>query len=123
MNPTDSTQPHFALAAGALAAAAAPDVSPEIPFPEMLPALTPTERDNLAHELIKEQINSINLWADNNRREAKWESFWFWALKVPVIVATAGYGLIPSGWELALAGAVSAACVLIDGLYRPRQFA
>ena len=29
-------------------------------------------------------INSIILWAENNRCEAKWESFWFWALKVPV---------------------------------------
>lgn len=69
-------------------------------------------------------INSIILWAENNRCEAKWESFWFWALKVPVIVASAGYGLMLNlnlDWELALTGAVSAACVLIDGLYRPER--
>jgi hypothetical protein len=78
-----------------------------------------TDANKGAHELLQWQIDSINLWAESNRREASQESFWFWALKVPVIVATAGYGLIPNGWMLALAGAVSAACVLIDGLYRP----
>ncbi len=119
MSPTDSTKTPSALAAGVLAA---PAVSPEMPFPDMPCAATPMEAGKLAHELLKEQINSINLWAENNRREAKWESFWFWALKMPVIVASAGYGLMLNlnlDWELALAGAVSAACVLIDGLYRP----
>lgn len=118
MNSTDSTQPLSALtSAGALSAPCAPE--PE-PLASPISAATPKEAGNLAHELLQGQINSINLWADNNRREAKWESFWFWALKVPVIVASAGYGLIPKdGLELALAGAVSAACVLIDGLYRP----
>lgn len=117
MNSTDSTQPPSALVAmGALSAPSAPEPEP-LPSPDR--AVTPMGADNLAHELLQGQIDSINRWADNNRREAKWESFWFWALKVPVIVATAGYGLIPNGWVLALAGAVSAACVLIDGLYRP----
>lgn len=119
MNPTDSTLTPSALTADVLAA---PAVSPEMPLPDMPYASTPMEAGKLAHELLKEQINSINLWANNNRHEAKWDSFWFWALKVPVIVASAGYGLMLNlnlGWELALAGAVSAACVLIDGLYRP----
>lgn len=120
MNPVNPPQNLSSLSVGARPAAATPD-------PRTLPggvseAETPIEAGQLAHELLKEQIDSINLWAKNNRSEAKWESFWFWALKVPVIVASAGYGLMLKlnlGSELALAGAVSAACVLIDGLYRP----
>lgn len=116
MIPTDTPKAPPALTGNVLAA---PCAAPVGPLSDIPPAAAPAERSKLAHELLQGQIDSINLWADNNRREAKWESFWFWALKVPVIVATAGYGLIPAGWELALAGAVSATCVLIDGLYRP----
>lgn len=121
MDPINPPQAPSGLTAGVLPAPAS------VPRPALLPspALSPTapvERDCRAHEILQEQIDSINLWAENNRREAKWELFWFWALKVPVIVASAGYGLMLKlnlSWELALAGAVSAACVLIDGLYRP----
>ena len=57
-----------------------------------------------------------------NRAEARREQILFWALKIPVIAASAGYGAMLSfGWKEALAiwGAVASACVLIDGCYRP----
>lgn len=121
MNRPDSPQiPSALLAASGLSAPCAQD--PPGPLLRPFPAKTPTENGKHAHELLQGQIDSINLWAENNRSEAKWESFWFWALKLPVIVATAGYGVMLNlgwDWELALVGAVSAACVLIDGLYRP----
>ncbi|WP_332776484.1 hypothetical protein [Polaromonas sp.] len=121
MSPTNPPQNPSALTAGVRPAAAiAPELGP-LPGPAINPK-APAEWGKRAHELLQEQIDSINLWANKNRREAKWESFWFWVLKVPVIVASAGYGLMLNlnlNWELALAGAVSAACVLIDGLYRP----
>lgn len=71
---------------------------------------------------LAEQIDGINQWAKANRREARWEAFWFWALKVPVIVATAGYGLLAKNVGdngLAWAGAIAAGCVFIDGFFRP----
>lgn len=77
---------------------------------------------------LAEQIDGINQWAKANLREARWELFWFWALKAPVMIATAGYGLLArydNQNGLAWAGAISAGCVLIDGFFRPgmlRQF-
>lgn len=82
---------------------------------------TASTRIRIPRELA-EQIDGINQWAKANRREARWELFWFWALKVPVIVATVGYGLLAeydSAEGLAWAGAISAGSVLIDGLFRP----
>lgn len=85
-------------------------------------ALAPAGRSHLARQLLQEQISSINTWAERNRREARRETYLFWALKAPVIVVSAAFGLMLElqwDWPLTLAGAVSAACVLIDGLYRP----
>lgn len=96
--------------------------TPAKPAPLPVPAAFPNDPGKLAHKMLQEQIDSISLWADLNHREAKWETFWFWGLKVPVIVSSAGYGLLfnlSQGWPLAFAGAVSATCVLIDGIYRP----
>ncbi len=84
------------------------------------PAGIPVD-DKMPVELVV-QLDLIRDWALANRDEAKWEAVWFWALKIPVIVASAGYGaLMKFGWEEALAvcGAFASACVLIDGFYRP----
>lgn len=105
-----------ALTANVLSAAATPD------RPHTVMAAAASLRTTTMPRELAEQIDGINQWAKANRREAKWESFWFWALKVPVIVATAGYGLLAKNDNyngLAWAGATSAACVLIDGLFRP----
>jgi hypothetical protein len=89
---------------------------------DIMAALPPASiRIPIPRELA-EQIDGINQWAKANRREARWESVWFWALKVPVIVATAGYGLLAknvSAEGIAWVGAISAGCVLVDGLLRP----
>jgi hypothetical protein len=72
-------------------------------------------------ELV-EQIKRIDQWAQSNHRQAQRERILFWALKIPVIMATAGYGvMIKFGWDtaLALSGGLASACVLIEGLYRP----
>ncbi|MEQ1864853.1 MAG: hypothetical protein ABL996_09390 [Micropepsaceae bacterium] len=85
-------------------------------------ALTPSAHSGLARQLLQEQITSINAWAESNRREARWETLLFWALKAPVIGVSAGYALMHQlhwDWQLTVAGAISALCVLIDGLYRP----
>ncbi len=113
-DPNPPPQP-TALMAKMQPAAAAPERS-ERAIPR---ALTPVVA--MPQELA-EQIDGINQWAKANRSEARWETFWFWALKIPVVVATAGYGLLaknigPDG--MAWAGAISAACVLIDGYFRP----
>ena len=111
-NPPD---PLAALAAGHLSAAATSD-RPERVFEAA--ALESTVI--LMPRKLAVQIDEINQWAKANRREAMGESFWFWALKIPVIVATAGYGLLANNANgLAWAGAIAAACVLIDGLFRP----
>jgi hypothetical protein len=109
-----------ALQNGPLSAPAAAPMP--LPLDGLPPAMTPVWRDGLARRLLQEQITSINTWAESNRREARWETLLFWALKAPVICVSAGYALMHQlhwDWQLTVAGAISALCVLIDGLYRP----
>jgi hypothetical protein len=72
-------------------------------------------------ELV-EQLKNIQKWALGNRRQARREAVLFWSLKIPIIVASAGYGVaIKFGWEngLAIAGLLAAGCTMIDGFYQP----
>ena len=114
---SNQTQGAPALSASHHPAAAAP------PFPER-PAAPPAEEpvDNKMPVELVGQLSLIRDWAWANRDEAKRETVWFWLLKIPVIVASAGYGAMLKfdwQWELAACGALASACVLIDGLSRP----
>ena len=101
-----------------LSAPAAPDWPRIPPVPA---ARTPIPLDKTPAELA-EHLNRIIQWGEANRAEARREEILFWALKIPVIIATAGYGLmISKDWKTALAvcGALASACALIEGFYRP----
>lgn len=71
---------------------------------------------------LHNQFQLIKQWAEANRREAVRETVLYWALKVPVIIASAGYGAMmyyELKWMIAVAGAIASACALIDGIYKP----
>ncbi len=85
-------------------------------------ALTPISYKMPAE--LAEHLSGIIKWGEANRVDARREKIFFWALKMPVIIATAGYGvMIKFGLEysLAISGAIASVFALIDGLYRPGE--
>ena len=70
----------------------------------------------------REKLQGIEKWALANQRESRIETFQFWSLKIPVIVASAGSSIMVKynlDLTLIIAGALSGACVLVDGITRP----
>jgi hypothetical protein len=68
---------------------------------------------------LKDQLTSLETWAQGNRRDSKWDAMRFWALKIPAIVVSAGSG-VSAYFKLnslaVIGGAVASLCVLIDAL-------
>jgi hypothetical protein len=70
---------------------------------------------NLRHHLLE-----LEQWAQENRRDAFWDTLAFWSLKIPAILAAASAGV----WAYfgltavsVIAGAVASVCVIIDGIH------
>jgi hypothetical protein len=107
----------------------APAPPPPSPPPELmavpehqgLPAESHSPADgaplpvNLRHHLLE-----LEQWAQENRRDAFWDTLAFWSLKIPAILAAASAG-VWAHFELTavsvIAGAVASACVIIDGIH------
>lgn len=73
---------------------------------------------------LAEHIKVIAKWGKKNNEESRREAIYFWALKIPVIIATSSYGaMLHFGFEpgLAILGAIASAFTLIDGFYRPGE--
>jgi hypothetical protein len=67
---------------------------------------------------LREQLIDLESWAQGNRRDAKWDTVKFWALKIPAIVVSAGSGVF-AYFKPAVAvvgGAIASLCVLIGAL-------
>lgn len=106
------------------------EVPPSHPLPAApaqihVPVATPVEAGSGNIDMppqLRDKLISIQEWAKKNQQESQFETFLFWCLKVPVIVASAGAAVfVKFNFDLLVIvlGAVSAACVLIDGLARP----
>jgi len=68
---------------------------------------------------LQEQLMDLETWAQANRRDAKWDTVKFWALKIPAIVVSAGSGVFAYfkvDSVAVIGGAVASLCVLIDAL-------
>jgi len=68
---------------------------------------------------LREQMDTYKRWADDDRRDARRDTFAFWSLKVPAIAVSAGasaFAYFKLDAVAVIAGAVASACVLIDGL-------
>ena len=68
---------------------------------------------------LKDQLTSLENWAQANRRDSQWDAVKFWALKIPAIVVSAGSG-VSAYFNLhsvaVIGGSVASLCVLIDSL-------
>lgn len=65
------------------------------------------------------QFTALETWALANRRDSRWDTIKFCALKIPAIAVSAGSG-VAAYFKLdslaVIAGAVASLCVLIDAL-------
>ncbi len=65
------------------------------------------------------QFKTLEEWAQANLRDARWDAFRFWMLKIPAILVSVGSGVF-AHYKLdnvaVVAGAVGSLCVLMDGL-------
>ena len=120
--PTAAAGPERELPALAVTATGAAAAGPEgVSFVAASAAATPYHAEEMP-EPLRRQFQYIYQWANDNLHEAKQETFSYWALKAPVIIASAGYGALlyfKLDSYVALAGAIASACALIDGIYRP----
>src|SRR5664280_1059969 len=102
-----------------------PGAQAQAPAQIHVPVATPVEAGSGNIDMppqLRDKLISIQEWAKKNQQESQFETFLFWCLKVPVIVASAGAAVfVKFNFDLLVIvlGAVSAACVLIDGLARP----
>ena len=73
-------------------------------------------------EVLRDQVDELEDWAQRNRSEVLWDTFWFWLLKLPAIVLSASAGITAfyklEGVSVVLS-AVASFCVLIDAI-KPR---
>jgi hypothetical protein len=64
-------------------------------------------------------MSELEEWALSNKRDARWDTISFWALKTPAMAASVGAGVFAyRGWELVpiVVVAVGSFCILLDGL-------
>jgi hypothetical protein len=68
---------------------------------------------------LVDQIQNLETWAQDNKRDAKLDTFRFWMLKTPAILVSASSGIFAHFKLDAVAvitGAIASLCVLIDAL-------
>lgn len=69
---------------------------------------------------FQDQLNELEVWAQANRKESRRDTFGFWILKAPAIMASTGSGIlayIDIKLVGLIAGFIAAVCVLIDAAY------
>src|SRR4051794_21830159 len=71
-------------------------------------------------QLLDEYLAHLESWAEGNRKDARRDTWAFWSLKIPAILASAST-VVWSHFHLSsvsvICGAIASACVLIDGLH------
>jgi hypothetical protein len=84
--------------------------------------LGPAPEYVLAEEMpskLKNYYHHLMSWAEANKRDARLDTFRFWALKTPALISAAGAGVL-SYFQLpsvsVVASAVASFCIAIDGL-------
>jgi hypothetical protein len=69
---------------------------------------------------LKHLFEELEIWAVANRRDSRLDARRFWMLKIPAIIVAASGGIFAyfkPGILSVIAGAISSACVLLDGIY------
>lgn len=73
-------------------------------------------------EPLISQLQEFEIWATANQKAARRETIFYWLLKIPVILLSAGAGVFAClEWKLipVISGSIASPRVLIDGL-QPR---
>lgn len=92
------------------------------------PALAPVEAGVLRppslsgdpREILVAHMRSLEQWALDNQKDARRDSWSFWAFKAPAILASASAGVWAHfGWVTigVVLGAIASLCVIVDGIY------
>jgi hypothetical protein len=79
---------------------------------------TPVAPAGMPSELAQ-QMEEYRIWAEDNKSDAKRDAIRFWGLKIPAILTSASSSALAyfnARGIAVVAGAVAAACVLVDGL-------
>lgn len=69
---------------------------------------------------MSDELHDLEDWAAQNLRDSRQESFRYWLLKLPALLASASAGIFAYlQWNMTalIVGALGSICVLIDGLY------
>lgn len=86
-----------------------------------MPAVSPSCAELMPKDL-QDVLEHLEKWAVENRREACKNTCFFWALKIPAILASASTGVwayFGSVTVTVISGAIASACIAIDG-FHPR---
>jgi hypothetical protein len=68
---------------------------------------------------LSDFVSEIEEWAALNARDARKDTFRFWALKLPAVLSSATAGILAVGHFETIAAvlaAIASACILIDGV-------
>jgi hypothetical protein len=82
-------------------------------------ALSPMPRPE-DPELLKDHLARLEQWAQDNKRDARNDTWAFWSLKLPAILASTSaiiWVKFNVGTASVIAGAIASICVLIDGIH------
>jgi hypothetical protein len=93
---------------------------PPNPAPVRVGALPGGEAKDEMPSILKHQFEELEYWAQENRRDSRVDTRRFWMLKIPAIIVAASGGIFAyykPGILSVIAGAISSACVLLDGIY------
>lgn len=118
-----NNEPELPAEEGAESASISPQASglgwqrkpPSAPFPRSLGTAKKPAGEDLADYLAE-----LDQWAEENRRDARRDTWAFWALKAPAIVSSASAAVWAHfAWTTAamISAAVASVCVAIDGIY------
>ena len=80
----------------------------------------PPHHDSKMPDELQDQLDEFETWAINNKNDARMDTFAFWMLKVPAILASASAGVWAQfNWTTVsvISGAIASLCVIIDGIH------
>jgi hypothetical protein len=89
------------------------------PVGRILAVLSERGKKGSIPEALEVQVLELEDWAVANKRDARWDTISFWALKIPAMAASVGAGVFAYlEWEIVplVVGAIASLCILVDGL-------